>query len=100
MNARRSMNGVADPDAAPFERAIVRPLLARLARTSAEASGGTVSSGMAIRKHGGLPDSTDPRAAAPPFRAPPSYRCARTGPGGPHMLRASVGRPQSPPEFP
>jgi hypothetical protein len=44
-----------DPDAVPFGRVIPWPLLARPARTSAEASGATVSSGVPIMEHEGSP---------------------------------------------
>jgi hypothetical protein len=55
----QSINGITDPDAGPFERAILRPRPARPARTSAEASGAAVSSGVAIREHGGAPGASE-----------------------------------------
>jgi hypothetical protein len=58
-NVRRSINGMTDPDAVPFERAILLQLPARHGRTSVEASGAGVSSGEAIMKHGGLPGGAE-----------------------------------------
>ena len=60
MNARRFINEVMDPDAVLLGRAGRRPLPARRARTSAEASGGTASSGagdVALMEHDRLPAS-------------------------------------------
>jgi hypothetical protein len=99
MNARRSINEITYPDAVPFERAILRPLPACPARTSAEASGAAVSSGVALMKHGGLPgrtDSTGPRSAALPSRARPHHRCRRTESGRPRTLGGSGQRPRGP----
>jgi hypothetical protein len=101
-NARRSINGISEPDTAPFERAILRPLPARPARTSAEASGATVSSGVAIMEHGALPGGTEnhsplsesagPRPRAAPSRARPSHRCPRTESGRPRTEISDEGR--------
>jgi len=98
MNARRSI-GITDPRCCPFRTVVLRPLPACPARTSAEASGATVSSDVAIKKHGGLPggaDSTGPRSAAAPSRARPNYRCRRTGSGRPRTFGGSARRPPDP----
>ena len=98
-NARRSINGVTDPNATPFGRAGLRPLPDRPARTSAGSSGVAVSSSVALMKHGGLPgrtDSTGPRSAAAPSRARPNHRCRHTESDRPRALEVSGRRPKDP----
>jgi hypothetical protein len=80
MNARRSMNRTTDRNAVPSERIILRPLPARLARTSAEASEATVSSGNQETRRtswrGGLdrPEISSRAVACPPeLQVPPKW---------------------------
>jgi hypothetical protein len=66
----REAKVITDPDAGPFERAVLRPRPARPSRTSAEASGAAVSSGVAIMDHGGSPGGREnhPPSLASPVR--------------------------------
>jgi hypothetical protein len=99
INARRSIDGVTGPDAAPSGRAVLRRLPARPARTNAEASGGTVSSSVTIMKHGGLLDAAEsagPKSEALPSRARPNHRCRRTESGRPRMPGDSGRKPRDP----
>lgn len=87
------------PDAVPFGRAGLRPLPDHHARTSDEASGAAVSSGVALTKHGGLSGrtgSTGPRSAAAPSRARPNHRCRRTESDRPRALGVSGRRRRDP----
>jgi hypothetical protein len=100
---RRSIIGITGFDPVPTGRAILRPLPARPVRTSAEATGAAVSSGVAIRKHGGLPGgvlSAGPRSAAALSRARPSNRYRRSGSGRPHTRGGSERRRRDPRDVP